>query len=46
MIQLKMPTNVAILSGASEKFIMPSSEYLNNDQKFQVVSPAERSLFS
>ena len=32
-----------ILSGASEKLIIPSSEYLNRDQKLHEVFPATRS---
>ena len=43
--QDKSPPIKAIFSGASEKFTIPSIEYLKRDQKFQEVSPATRSTF-
>lgn len=42
----KAPTKEAIFNGASEKFTIPSMEYLNKLQKDQDVSPATRSRFS
>ena len=38
------PTKKDMLSGASEKLIIPSSEYLNRDQKLHEVLPATRSI--
>lgn len=40
------PDQTDKFSGASEKLIKPSKEYLNKLQKLQDDSPATRSLFS
>ena len=42
---IPIPAHEAILSGASEKLMIPSIAYLNNFQKFHFVSPATRSTF-
>ena len=39
------PDQAAIVNGACEKLIIPSSEYLNNFQKLHFVFPAIRSTF-
>lgn len=41
-----IPKPEAIESGTSEKLTIPSNAYLNNFQKFHLVSPATRSTFS
>ena len=40
------PNQEAMLSGACEKLIIPSMAYLVSFQKFHLLSPAERFLFS
>ena len=40
---IPIPDHEAILSGASEKLIIPSIAYLNNFQKFHFISSATRS---
>ena len=44
--QNRTPTPAAISSGVVEKPTMPSMEYLNRPQKFHLVVPATRSMFS
>ena len=46
MIVKIIPLHDAIFKGASEKFVIPSIEYLNSFQKLHFVSPATRCTFS
>ena len=45
-MQNSTPTPAAMSSGVVEKPTMPSMEYLKSPQKFHLVVPATRSMFS